>query len=667
MAELDWRRLVTAFALTSAVTYGAMINAFPVLIIPMAADLGVSRTAVTGAATISVLVGAVVALPIGRLLDAWGGRLVMTTGSVVGALSVVAWSQADSLWTLYAAFAGIGIALATSTYEAAFSVLVIATEARHRDRAILAVTMLAGAVTFLYYPLAGWLEPQLGWRGTVLLFGLVVGASAVPVHLVAVPGRRTHLAVARERTGSGVGTALRSRGFWLLCAAFVVQAGATAAFQLQLVSWLRDVGHSTAFASTVPLAIGVLMLVVRLGLPALVRLLGMTALSVAAFALQGVGMLAMPLVAHSPALLLVCVGTVGAGIGVATIARPSLVADRFGALRFASILGVLTALVALSRAASPPVAVAVGDARFLIGCGLASLLSAALLLPLLPSRHPAGRPIGRTPMTSTTAELATARYGAPGLDLAANEILALQLAHRSVRQFLPEPVTDEQLVTIVAAAQSAPTSSNLQAWSVIAVADPDRKDRLAALAGDQDFIRRAPVLLVWLADLGRHRRLGERHDVDLEATGYLEVTLLAVIDAALAAQNAVVAAESLGLGSVFVGAIRNHPLEVAAELGLPPHTVPVFGMALGVPDPAEQAGVKPRLPQAAVLHRETYQVGTADAAVVDYDQSLAAYNARHGLAGAWSDRILDRLRGPDSLVGRHRLREFLHTLGLPSR
>ena len=174
------------------------------------------------------------------------------------------------------------------------------------------------------------------------------------------------------------------------------------------------------------------------------------------------------------------------------------------------------------------------------------------------------------------------------------------------------------------------------------------------------------MLLVWLADLGRHRRLGERHETALEATAYLEVTLLGVIDAALAAQNAVVAAESLGLGSTFVGAIRNHPLEVAAELGLPPHTAAVFGMALGVPDPTERAGVKPRLPQPAVFHRETYQVGTADAAVIDYDDSLAAYNARHGLEGAWSDRILSRLRGEESLVGRHRMREFLRELGLPS-
>ena len=158
---------------------------------------------------------------------------------------------------------------------------------------------------------------------------------------------------------------------------------------------------------------------------------------------------------------------------------------------------------------------------------------------------------------------------------------------------------------MVAAAQSAPTSSNLQPWSVVVVRDPERKARLAACAAGQRFIEEAPVLLVWVADLGRARRLAERAGVSVDAADYLETTIIGFVDTALAAQNAVVAAESLGLGTVFVGAIRNHPDQVAAELGLPPHAVAAFGLAVGVPDPTENAGVKPRLPQAAVVHHET--------------------------------------------------------------
>lgn len=248
-----------------------------------------------------------------------------------------------------------------------------------------------------------------------------------------------------------------------------------------------------------------------------------------------------------------------------------------------------------------------------------------------------------------------------------NDVLATQLAHRSVRRFTSRAVTDEELTALVAAAQSAPTSSNLQPWSVVAVRDPERKRRLAALAGGQAFIESAGLFLVWLADLGRARRLAERAGAPLAAADYLESTLIGFVDAALAAQNTVVAAESLGLGTVFVGAIRNHPAEVAAELQLPPHTVATFGLAVGGPDRSEDAGVKPRLPQSAVLHHEVYDAAAADDSIATYDDRLAAYNAAHGLAGAWSERVLARLAGPQSMAGRHTLRQTLGALGLPSR
>ena len=262
----------------------------------------------------------------------------------------------------------------------------------------------------------------------------------------------------------------------------------------------------------------------------------------------------------------------------------------------------------------------------------------------------------------------TARYGDPSATLpVVNDVLALQLAHRSVRGFGPRDVTGDELTALIAAAQSAATSSNLQPWSVVAVRDPERKQRLAVLAGNQAFIARAPLFLVWIADLSRARRLAGRAGVPLDATDYLEATLVGFVDTALAAQNAVVAAESLGLGSVFVGGIRDHPEQVAAELGLPPHAVAAFGLAVGEPDPSERAGVKPRLPQAAVLHHEVYDAAAADAHIATYDERLATYNRRFGLRGGWSERVLSRLRGPESLSGRHTLRATLEKLGLPSR
>jgi len=262
----------------------------------------------------------------------------------------------------------------------------------------------------------------------------------------------------------------------------------------------------------------------------------------------------------------------------------------------------------------------------------------------------------------------TERYADPDAVLdVVNDVVGVQLAHRSVRKFLPGPVDDRQLQAIVTAAQSAPTSSNLQPWSVIAVRDPERKARLAKLANNQQFINEADLFLVWVADLGRARRIAQRAEAPLEAADYLETTIIGFVDTALAAQNAVVAAESLGLGTVFVGAIRNHPLEVAEELGLPAHTIATFGLAVGVPDPSESAGIKPRLPQSAVLHRETYDAAVADADIDRYDEVLEEYNRRHGLDGNWTSRVLTRLGGTAALHGRERLRDQLAARGLPSR
>jgi nitroreductase len=245
-------------------------------------------------------------------------------------------------------------------------------------------------------------------------------------------------------------------------------------------------------------------------------------------------------------------------------------------------------------------------------------------------------------------------------------VLATQLRHRTVRRYLTDPLADHVVPTLVAAAQSAPTSSNLQLWSVVAVTDPLRKARLAALAGDQEHVRTAPLLLVWLADVARARALGEREGVRLEATDYLETTVVAFLDAALAAQNAVVAAESLGLGTVYIGALRNHPAQVAAELGLPEGVVAVVGLVVGHLDPAGGERVKPRLPQAAVLHAERYH-GVQAEHVAAYEERMAPFYREEGLDGGWRDRVVDRLRVPGALRGRAHLRTTLAALGFPSK
>ncbi|KAH8646360.1 NADPH-flavin oxidoreductase [Xylariales sp. PMI_506] len=268
--------------------------------------------------------------------------------------------------------------------------------------------------------------------------------------------------------------------------------------------------------------------------------------------------------------------------------------------------------------------------------------------------------------------LIKARYG-PSLDGdgivgPANPTLETLLQHRSVREFLPEKLPTGTLELIVAAAQSAATSSNLQTWSVVAVEDSERKDRAATLSGDQDFIKQAPLFLIFCADLSRLAKVSEKKKSAGEALEYLEMFLMASIDAALAAQNAAVAAESLDLGICYVGAARNHPRELAELLHLPPRVIALFGLAVGKPDPLSPAFVKPRLSHREVLHRETWDEQEQDAHITAYDQTLDAYNAQQGrTAQTWTDRSAQRVASVARLNGRHVWTDVLKERGLNLR
>ncbi len=249
-----------------------------------------------------------------------------------------------------------------------------------------------------------------------------------------------------------------------------------------------------------------------------------------------------------------------------------------------------------------------------------------------------------------------------------NEVLATIINHRSVRGFLTDALPDGTLELLIAAAQSASTSSNLQLWSVVAIEEPAHKARLATLAGDQQFIRDAPLLLVWLADLARIEAIAAQRQQVVEGTHYLEEFIVGVVDAALAAQSALIAAESLGLGAVYIGAMRNLPEQVAEALRLPPHVFAVFGTSVGWPDPAKATDIKPRLPQRVVLHRETYGAAATHDAVAEYNAVMRGFQQEQGMRAVdWTQQCIERVKDAAALRGRDRMREALRNLGFELR
>ena len=158
-----------------------------------------------------------------------------------------------------------------------------------------------------------------------------------------------------------------------------------------------------------------------------------------------------------------------------------------------------------------------------------------------------------------------------------NQVIDLLKNHRSIRQFKDEPISDSMLKSIIESAEHAATSNFIQAYSIIRVTNKENRKLLAEFSGSQPWIEACPVFLVFCADLKRAEDACtiEKKEMD---SGYTEQFIVATVDATLAAQNAMIAAESLGLGGVFIGGIRNEPEKVCDLLRLPNHVYPVFGL-----------------------------------------------------------------------------------------
>jgi nitroreductase len=246
-----------------------------------------------------------------------------------------------------------------------------------------------------------------------------------------------------------------------------------------------------------------------------------------------------------------------------------------------------------------------------------------------------------------------------------NETLDIILAHRSVRGYLPDALDPDVLPAIIAAASSAPTSSNLQSWSLIAIEDHEREARLSAIAHNQKHVIDCPLFLVWLIDLNRSQMIAELHGEPSEGLSYFETFLVGAVDTALAAQNAMIAAESMGLGSIFIGGMRNDPLAVAAELNLPPNVFALFGQCVGKQNPERPSDVKPRLPPEAVVFREQYDLDeNCMDAVRSYDARAREFQREQGMNEQdWTKQISKRVNSEESLDGRHTMRAVLQKLG----
>ncbi|MEL6478173.1 MAG: nitroreductase family protein [Pseudomonadota bacterium] len=222
----------------------------------------------------------------------------------------------------------------------------------------------------------------------------------------------------------------------------------------------------------------------------------------------------------------------------------------------------------------------------------------------------------------TLADRLTARFGDAFHPVAGTEGLEGMAARGSCRRFSDQPVARALIETLAAVALSAPTKSDLQQRDILIVSDPELRAELDRLCGTQSWLPGAPVLLIFLANHRRQRRLSEMHGLDF-VNDHADAPFNAAMDAAIAMGAFVAAAERVGLGCCPVSAIRNTPEAVARLLNLPDRVFPAVALALGWPSAPPEIAM--RLPLSVTLHENRFEDGAEDAATRAYDTVRAAH------------------------------------------
>ncbi|MFC6153093.1 MFS transporter [Nocardioides yefusunii] len=374
--------LLLALAIAQTVVGGTTFPAVAVLLTPISEALDATRAQVMGASTAALLAGALVAVPVGRLLDRHGGRAVMTTGAAAVALLLTACAGAHDLPQLYLGFLLLGGAQASIGFESTYAVVVSTLGPRQRDRGLLIISTVTGLGTTLFYPVTVWLEDGLGWRGALLALAALQAAVSVPLLALNLPGRSTHRRRIAQRRGMDVAAALRTPSFWLLTLCFVGQAGAGSTLSLLSVSWFLDLGHPAAVAAVLPITLGVLQVLSRLALVPLAPLVGMPTLAVCANVVQAAAMVSLPFTGTSIGPTMLCLAGAGLGMGVGALARPSVIASTYGAVRFATILGLMTIAMSASRALFPLLGATLDADHAMLLCAILSAVGALSLFPV---------------------------------------------------------------------------------------------------------------------------------------------------------------------------------------------------------------------------------------------------------------------------------------------
>jgi MFS family permease len=363
-ATAVWRTrawgIVGALSVSETVSWGILYYAFAVFLLPMQHELGYSAAQLTLAFSLALLVSAVAGLAVGRYLDRHSPRGVMTAGAIGGVLLVLAWSQVHGLAALYAVWLGVGVVMAAVLYEPAFVVLAKwFADPGERRRAMTALTLVAALASFIFLPLSQALIDAHGWRAALVILAGILALVTVPLHAVVLrKAPETRAGLQSTRQSASADEALRSLSFWLLSSGFFLATVAGIAVVVQGIPFLLEHGYGTSFAAFAIGVIGISQIPGRVLYSAGARLLPESLRTAAVFGLVTLGALLVVVGVDVVPAVLAGMVLLGMGNGMATLARATVIADRYGAAAYGTIGSVVGAGTMGARAVAPVAAAA---------------------------------------------------------------------------------------------------------------------------------------------------------------------------------------------------------------------------------------------------------------------------------------------------------------------
>ncbi|CAN5465294.1 MFS transporter [soil metagenome] len=359
-SEGGLHRVLVTLCVTEITSWGVLYYAFAVLSARIVADTGWSAPAVTAAFSAGLVASALAGIVVGRWLDRYGPRWIMTTGSVLGVLSLLAVVAAPNYWSFVAAWVLAGFAMSAVFYAPAFAAL---TRFFGRDavRALTALTLAAGLASTVFAPLTALLEDHFTWRTTYLILAVVLAVVTVPAHYFGLhrpwPAAATHHAV------EAPGRTARSRPFVAMTVAFALAALASYAVIVNLVPLLAQRGISTSAAAVALGLGGVGQVLGRLGYRTLVRRISVVPRTV--LIMGGVAVTTALLGLFTSLAGLIAVAMVAGMVrGVMTLLQATAVTERWGSTHYGHLSGIFSAPIMITTAFGP-----------FIGAALASVLN----------------------------------------------------------------------------------------------------------------------------------------------------------------------------------------------------------------------------------------------------------------------------------------------------